>query len=184
MRKRWFLVGVMFLLVLWLLVGCGIPQDQYDATVSDLSKAQQELQSVKSELETAQTKVSELTSSLEKSKTELEAAQAKNSELTSNLGKSQTELEVAQAKNSELTSSLEKSRSELSSVRSEYSSFKSEAKRLWTLLDGNLLLNHAILGIYSGDLLNDLDRIHDQCMIATGGLAELKDLKKAITISD
>ena len=125
---------------------------------AQLSGAQQELQSVKAELEASQTKNSELTSSLEKSK---------------------TELETAQTEKSELSASLEKSRSELSSVRSEYSSFKSEAKRLWTLLDGNLLLNHAILGIYSGDLLNDLDRIHDQCMIATGGLAELKDLKKA-----
>ena len=66
MRKRWFLVGVMFLLVPWLLTGCGIPQEQYDATTAELNTAKQELQSVKAELGTTQAKVSELTSNLGK----------------------------------------------------------------------------------------------------------------------
>ena len=47
MRKRWFLVGMIFLLVPWLFGGCGIAQEQYDAIVADLGKAQQEMQSLK-----------------------------------------------------------------------------------------------------------------------------------------
>ena len=68
MKKRWFLVGMIFLLLPWLLVGCGVAQEEYDAVVSDLGTSQQELQSVRAELETAQAKNSELTSSLEKAK--------------------------------------------------------------------------------------------------------------------
>jgi cell division protein FtsB len=47
MRKRWFLVGMIFLLAPWLFGGCGIAQEQFDATVADLVKAQQEMQTLK-----------------------------------------------------------------------------------------------------------------------------------------
>ena len=47
MRKRWFLAGMIFLLVPFLTIGCGIPQEQYDAVTFDLGTAQQELQSAK-----------------------------------------------------------------------------------------------------------------------------------------
>jgi len=76
MAKRWLLIGGTLLLVPLLVVGCGVPQEQYAALASDLSKAQQELQSVKAELTAAQAKVSELTSSLERTQSDLEAAQA------------------------------------------------------------------------------------------------------------
>ena len=74
MRRQWFLVGIILLLVPWLVAGCGIAQEQYDAVVADLSQAQEGLQSVKTELAASQSKVSELTSSMEKGKAELEAA--------------------------------------------------------------------------------------------------------------
>ncbi len=64
MRKQGIIVGIILLLVPWLAVGCGIAQEQYDAIVADLNKAQQELQSAKTELKTSQSKVSELTSRL------------------------------------------------------------------------------------------------------------------------
>lgn len=111
MRKRWFLVGMIFLLVPWLLVGCGVAQEQYDAVMADLGKAQQELQSVKDELQTTQAKVSELTSSLEKAETKLETTQ--------------TELDTTKAKNSEMTSNLEKTQTELDATQAELLSAKS-----------------------------------------------------------
>ncbi len=92
MRKKWFLVGITLLLVPWLVVGCGIAQEQYDAVVADLSKAQQEVQSVKQEVQSvkgelaaAQAKVSEMTSSLEEAKTELETAQVEQEAFKSDL---------------------------------------------------------------------------------------------------
>lgn len=179
MRKRWVLVGMVFLLLPWLTVGCGIAEEEYAAVVSDLNKAEQELQVVKAELEASQAKVSGLTASLEESETELKATKAKNSELTSSLGKNQTELEAAQAKVSELTASLEESESELTTTKSEYSSFKSEAKRLILLLDNALKLNHAILGTNAEILTDDLDGVRKGCLTITAILADLKDLKKA-----
>ncbi len=56
MATRWFLFGVILLLMSTLVVGCGIPQDKHDVVVADLGKAQQELQSVKAELTAAQAK--------------------------------------------------------------------------------------------------------------------------------
>jgi len=179
MRKRWYLVGMMLLLVPLLVVGCGVAQEEYDAVMTQLSGAQQEMQSVRAELEAAQAQVSELTASLDKTKAELEAEQAKNSELASNLGKTETELEATQTENSELTVSLDETKSELSSVRSEYGSFKSEAKRLFLLLDSALELNYAILGTNAEILTDDLDGVHKGCLTINARLADLKDLKKA-----
>jgi len=164
MRKRWILVG-MVLLVLGLLSGCGIVQEQYDTVIADLDKAQQETQSVKAELGAAQTRVSELTSSIEQ-------AQSENSELTSSLEEAETELESTQ---SELGATQE----ELEELDAGYEEFKSETRRLWILLDGNLALNNAILRTNSGILLDDLHEIEKGCLDITARLATLKDLKAA-----
>lgn len=82
MRKRWFLVGMIFLLVPWLLVSCGVAQEEYDAAVSELGKVQEELQSVKAELEATQTDlaasettVSSLEAALENANSALQAQQ-------------------------------------------------------------------------------------------------------------
>ena len=66
MKKQWFLVAFSVLLMALLVVGCGIPQDQYDKVVAEKDSTQAELQSVKAELANSESKVSELTSNLEK----------------------------------------------------------------------------------------------------------------------
>lgn len=182
MGRRWILVGIVFLLLPWLLVGCGVAQEMYDAVAADLSKAQQALQSVQAELEAAQSQVLELTSSLEESKT-------KNSELTSSLEKAETELETTKARILEQTTSLEKSQSELRAMESEYNSFESEVKELWTSLDGYLELNHMVLGINAELLREDLDELYEGCskldaMLAASGDVELQTLWERAFIED
>ena len=76
MLRKWFILSILSFLMLSLTLGCGIPQEQYDALAAELSAAQNELQSVKAELGSNQSKVSELTSSLEKSQGELQSTRA------------------------------------------------------------------------------------------------------------
>ncbi|MFC2065925.1 TIGR04197 family type VII secretion effector [Chloroflexota bacterium] len=162
MKKRWFLIGVIFLLLPWLVVGCGVAQEQYDAVVAQLDNAQQELQSVKTELETMQTKVSELSSSLERAESELKVTQDKNSELTSNLGKSQAELETTQDTVSELTSSLEKTQNELKTANSEYQTFQSNVKTTWNRLDKMVGLMWNIIAYWSAAAKGDANLIEQR----------------------
>lgn len=86
MKKMTLLLVTILLLLPFLVVGCGIPQEQYDAVVAERDSAQAELQSVKTELTASQAKVSELTSNVETQVAELEATQAEleaaNAELT------------------------------------------------------------------------------------------------------
>jgi chromosome segregation ATPase len=72
MVGRWLLIGGLLLLVSLLFIGCGVPQQDYDAVVAERDSAQTELQSVKTELSASQAKVSELTSSIETLAAELE----------------------------------------------------------------------------------------------------------------
>ena len=51
MRKRWFPAGMTLLLVPWLLVGCGVTQEKYDAMVAERDAALAKLESVQGELD-------------------------------------------------------------------------------------------------------------------------------------
>ena len=199
MRKRNFLwLGTIFLLVPLLTAGCGVAQEQYDSVVADLNKANQELQSVKAELQTTQTKSAELTAGLKKAETELETTQAKVSELTSSLEKaeselqagsaeltasvqkSQAELEVAQVKVSELTSSLEKVENELETIKSEYEGFKSAVESLLVLsLAQHEALQSASRDVQSAVATRDFGAFSSAGATINDILANLNDVKAA-----
>ena len=120
MLKKWFLVGMMFLLVPWLLVGCGISQEVYDAVVAERDSFVANLQSVQSELDAAKSKLQSIESELEDMNIELES-------VTGELGTTKSEVESAQ---SELTAK----ESELQSVESELESVKAELEEALTQL--------------------------------------------------
>ena len=97
MRKRWFLVGMVILLVPGLLGGCGVAQEQHDAVVAERNAAQAEAASLQSDLDTAQAGVSSLTSDLDAAQVEaeslasdLDTAQAEVASLTSELSAAQS----------------------------------------------------------------------------------------------
>ena len=65
MKKQWFLVVMIFLLVPWLLAGCGIAQDVYDAVVAERDSLIANLQSVQGELNTVKSEIEDIKSELE-----------------------------------------------------------------------------------------------------------------------
>ena len=60
-------------MIVLLVGGCGVPQNQYDLVAADLENTRQELLSVQAELVVSESKVCDLTSRLEESKADLEA---------------------------------------------------------------------------------------------------------------
>ena len=82
MKKIYLLLGILLSSVAWFTVGCGIPQEDYDDVLAQLSTVQQELQAVKAEL-------SETSAELEKTERLLETIKAE-------LKTTQHELELAQ----------------------------------------------------------------------------------------
>ncbi len=127
MRKRWFLVGMMFLLLPWLLVGCGISQELYDAVVAERDSLVADLQSFQGELDAAKSKVQSVQSELEALKLELGSASSELESATGELDTAKSEVESAQ---SELTAK----ESELQSVQSELATVKSELEEALTQL--------------------------------------------------
>lgn len=116
MKKQWFLVVMIFLLVPWLLAGCGIAQDVYDAVVAERDSLIAQLQSVQSELDTAKSK-------LELAQNELDA---KLSEFES----VQKELDTAKAKLDSVQSEFDTTKSALQSVQAQFDSAKAELENV------------------------------------------------------
>lgn len=133
MIKRGFLVGMILLLSAWLLAGCGVAQEQYDAVVAERDSIQAQFQSASSELSTVQAELQSASSELDAVQAELEQAQA--------------EVESAQAKNSEMTSNLEKAEAELEAVqarlleaKAEHEAFKLNLNDIWNSLLNKLFV--------------------------------------------
>ena len=76
MRKRWFLVGMIFLLVPWLLVGCGISEEVHNAVVAERVYVKAELESTRSELNAVKSELESVQKELAITRAELELVKA------------------------------------------------------------------------------------------------------------
>ena len=112
MRRRWILVGMIFLLLPWLLVGCGISQELYDAVVGERDSLMAQLQSVQSELDTTK-------STLQSIQSELEGMDIELKSITGELGTAKSEVESAQSELTDKESELQSAQSELETVKAE-----------------------------------------------------------------
>lgn len=85
MLKRWLVVGLMLLLVTLLVVGCGIPQEEYDAVVAERDTAQTQVASVQSKLDKAQSQIENLESELAEEESQIETLQSEVEEAQSEI---------------------------------------------------------------------------------------------------
>ena len=193
--KKIIAILLMMVMLIMLVVGC-VPRNDYDVLMAEydtvcarVESAQNEIQTLQSDLAAecsksarlesdlagAQAKNSELTSSLEKAESELQAGSA---ELAASVQKSQAELEAAQDKVSELTSSLEKVENELETIKSEYEAFKSEVESLLVLsLDQHVALQSASSEARSAFSSRDFGAFRSADLTVKGILADLNDVK-------
>ena len=137
MKKRWFLIGAIFLLLPWLLLGCGVAQGKYDDVLAQLRTSQQELQSVKAELASAQAEVSEMNAKLEAMKTAPEPKQPDVEAISNELESTKTELEIAKTSlaesiknNSSLKTDLQKANEDINTQLKANSTLSEELKRV------------------------------------------------------
>ena len=79
--KRQSLTILVVLLATVALVGCGVPQEDYDQVVSDLAAAQAEIASLKTDLAAAQSESSDLQDELDAAIAEYEGLQAEYDDL-------------------------------------------------------------------------------------------------------
>ena len=152
MKKKWFQVGILFLLIPLMTIGCGVAQEQYDTVVSDLSKSQQDLQTVKAELETSRANVSDLTANQEKLNSELATTQTKLSETSAEIERTKELLETTIAE-------LEAKQDKLEEAQKELPAFKEDLLTQYGPLFGLLGLNDALSALTRAVLLNEKEEI-------------------------
>ena len=110
MKKQWFLVVMIFLLVPWLLVGCGVAQEMYDAVMAERDSLVAQLQSVQSELDATKSKLQSIQSELEDLGIELKS-------ITGELDTAKSEAEVAESELADKESELQATQSELETLK-------------------------------------------------------------------
>jgi len=169
MMKKWFLVGVMLLLASSLVVGCGVPQEDYDAVVAERDAAQAEATSLQSELAGVQ-------GELDDTKRDLSTTE-------SNLATAESNLATANTRITSLESSASEARSQLNSMKADMtSSFTSLQEKLTVqaaILD---YWNYAAKSTYSETSMEKYFTYTASFMVNTGtkidavGNAELSQL--------
>jgi peptidoglycan hydrolase CwlO-like protein len=147
MKKIYLLLGILLSSVAWFAVGCGIPQEDYDDVLAQLSTLQQELQVVKADFEASRAKVSDLTANQEKLNSELTATQTKLSETGAELEKTKSQLEAIKAE-------LKTTQHELELAKKELPAFQQDLSTKYGSLYGLLGLNDALSALTRAVLLN------------------------------
>jgi Skp family chaperone for outer membrane proteins len=127
-RKKWFLLGVTLLLASLLAVGCGVPQEDYDAVVAERDAAQAEATSLQSELAGVQ-------GELDDTKRDLSTTESNLATAESDLATAQNEIKSAQTSASE--------------ARSQLNSMKADMTSSFTSLREKLSVQEAILNYWN-----------------------------------
>lgn len=136
------LTGVVVLLVVSLLVGCGgggVPQEELDAAKAEADAAKAEASSLQSQLDSAGSDLSKAQSDLSKARSDLSAAQTE-------LAAAQGELETVTAERDEALSAAKSAASALSSAQSAAEKAKADLaaaqKQLDVLIAGDILTSY------------------------------------------
>ncbi len=95
MRTRWLLVGVMLLLTSLLLGSCGIPQEEYDALLSERDSSQAQAASLSGELEDVQKDLGVLQSRFAKAEGDLATLSSKLEAVKGDLSATKSSLSAA-----------------------------------------------------------------------------------------
>jgi len=124
MGRRWILVGMMFLLLPWLLVGCGISQELYDAVIAERDSLMTQFQSVQSEFEAAKSELNSIQGELESIQSEFQSAKDELKAKISDLESVENELDTKTSALNSAKSQLDSSEAELNKVKDELSEIK------------------------------------------------------------
>lgn len=114
----------MFLLVPWLLVGCGISQEIYDAVVAERDSLVANLQSVEGEFDAAKSELKSIQSELESIQSEFQSAKDELDTKISELQSIKDELDTKTSELNSAKSQLDSSEAELNKVKDELSEIK------------------------------------------------------------
>ena len=119
MARRWILVGMIFLLLPWLLVGCGISQEVYDAAMVELDAIVAEKDSLAANLQSVQSEFDAAKSNLDSVKTELES-------MKSEFQSSQNEFNTMKSELESVLAELDSAKLEIESLQAELSTSQSQ----------------------------------------------------------
>ena len=126
MKKRWFLVGITFLLVPGLLVGCGVAQEKYDSVVAGLGKAQEELESLKDDYDKLTTEYENLQDTSTPSPVESEKPEAEYEDLQAEINALIREKESLEADYNQLNTENAAVLKELTEIKESHESIYQE----------------------------------------------------------
>lgn len=122
------------LLVPWLLAGCGIAQEAYDAVLAERDSLLAQLQSVQGQVDSIKSELQTIQNEYNTSKVDLESTESKFAAIALELDSVQDELDRAKSVAESAKSDLTDKESELLSVQGELTTVKAELEDALTQL--------------------------------------------------
>ena len=127
MKIKWVIPGISFIILSLLLVGCGIPHEQYYATIAERDKTVSELQIVKTKLAETEKTYQTVAGESVKVKAELESAKIELEDTEETLQTTQKELQLTQT---ELENTKEEMETTISALEDSKSIIQNREKSM------------------------------------------------------
>jgi peptidoglycan hydrolase CwlO-like protein len=119
MKSRWFLVIVLVFIVTLPLTGCGISRSEYNAVADELDQEKQDKQELQTQLQEAQSRLSQAESDTIRAQVELEITQEQLDKAQSDLETAQNQLQDAQSQLTTINNDLQNAQQQIQSLKNE-----------------------------------------------------------------
>ncbi len=135
MKKRWFLVIALVIIVTLISTGCGVSKSQYDAVAIELNLVKQDRQALQMQLQEAQSQITDAKTDLVRAQVELETTQGQLEKAQTDLETAQGQIQTAQADRQTAQAQLQESQSELAQTKADLQNALAQVQSLQNDLD-------------------------------------------------
>lgn len=135
MKNRWFLVIPLVIIVTLISTGCGVSRSQYDAVSVELNLVKQDRQALQTQLQEAQSQLTDVKVDLARAQVELETTQGQLEKAQTDLETAQGQLQTAQAEQQTAQGQLQEAQSQLTATKNDLQDALTQVQSLQNSLD-------------------------------------------------
>jgi multidrug efflux pump subunit AcrA (membrane-fusion protein) len=135
MKNRFFLITFLVITIAFISTGCGVSKSKYDAVSVELNLLKQDRQALQTQLQEAQSEITDTKTDLVRAQVELETTQGQLETAQTDLETTQGQLQAAQVDRQAFQAQLQEAQSELAETKTDLQNAQIQVQSLQNALD-------------------------------------------------